>query len=368
MATAMQARTELTGRISAFLRWWTAELAALLPDSLRAVLRPERRRLLVVVEDDEVQLVVAGPGGQRELGRLPLAGDPEQARRFDALLGHNLRGVEEVVLRLPPAAVIRKTVSLPLAAQENLREVLSFEMDRYTPFRADWVYYDHAVLERDVRMGRMVVLLTVVPRARLDPLLEALGALGLRPGSVDVAPADPDEPGPDVDLMPADRRGRGRRGARLVNRVLLALVGVLAAVAVAVPLVQRHAVVQDLREDLAAVRVEAEQALTLREQLRKSTAEGAFLVQRKGTEPSVVEVLDELTRLLPDDTWLYRLELEEGTVRMQGESSEAAMLISLIENAPMFSDTRFEAAITKNPQSGDDRFMLSTSLAGGVGR
>ncbi|MGD8498347.1 MAG: PilN domain-containing protein [Chromatiales bacterium] len=350
-------------RIPQFFDWWLGELADMLPESLRGVLRPEKRRLLVVIEEDQARFAMVGPGGRRELGSLTLTGDSEEARRVDALLGKDRLGVEDIVLCLPAAAVMQKTLSLPLAAQENLREVLSFEMDRYTPFRADAVYYDYRVQARDPQAGRLRVWLGVVPRARLDPLLESLAAMGLQPGIVDVALEEPEAESPELNLLPVERRRRGPRSAKVLNRVLASLVALLVIAALAIPLVQRHALVDSLRQELAVARAEAEEARRLREQLDRSTAEGAFLVQRKREELPLVQVLDELTRLLPDDTWLYGFEAKDSTVELKGESSEAAMLVSAIENAPFFSNTRFAAAITKNPQSGDDRFVLSTSIA-----
>ena len=38
---------------------------------------------------------------------------------------------------------------MPAATEENLPQVLSFEMDRLTPFRSDEVYFDHRVVGRD---------------------------------------------------------------------------------------------------------------------------------------------------------------------------------------------------------------------------
>src|SRR4029450_1477973 len=47
----------------------------------------------------------------------------------------------DVVLCLQPECVLRLRVALPLAAQENLEEVLGFEMERLTAFKAGEVYY-----------------------------------------------------------------------------------------------------------------------------------------------------------------------------------------------------------------------------------
>ena len=54
----------------------------------------------------------------------------------------------EVILCLPADKVLTRTLTLPLATEENLREVLAFQMDRQTPFTVEQVYYDYGVVAR----------------------------------------------------------------------------------------------------------------------------------------------------------------------------------------------------------------------------
>ena len=53
----------------------------------------------------------------------------------------NLDPRRPVHLRLPPDHVIVEQLKLPIAATRNLSKVLSFEIDRYTPFSLDQVQY-----------------------------------------------------------------------------------------------------------------------------------------------------------------------------------------------------------------------------------
>ena len=58
-----------------------------------------------------------------------------------------------------------RRVTMPAATEENLRQVLGFEMDRLTPLRADEVYFDYRVVSRDAAAGQIAVQLAVA-RAR----------------------------------------------------------------------------------------------------------------------------------------------------------------------------------------------------------
>src|SRR3546814_19674360 len=84
-----------------------------------------------------------------------------------------LRGVDREDLRLalllPSATVLRRPLALPLAARDNLLQVVAFEMDRQTPFTAAQVYYTVRELATPAPPGRFNVELVAVPRGTPDP-------------------------------------------------------------------------------------------------------------------------------------------------------------------------------------------------------
>jgi hypothetical protein len=69
------------------------------------------------------------------------SGAMELFRRMD--------GRFSILLCLANTKVLRQIITLPLAAEENLQQTLRFEIDRYTPFRADQVYFDYRIKARD---------------------------------------------------------------------------------------------------------------------------------------------------------------------------------------------------------------------------
>src|SRR5205823_14832388 len=114
------------------------------------------------------------PLGRFGLSTANMAGLPRSASRT-------------TVLRLGEQDVLGKTVSLPLAAERELDQVLAFEMDRETPFKAEELYWNHRVEAADRKNGRLSVRLSLVPKASLAPLLTALSLAGIRPGRAEIA-------------------------------------------------------------------------------------------------------------------------------------------------------------------------------------
>ena len=78
------------------------------------------------------------------------------------------------------AAVTR--VLLPAAAQENLAQVLEYEMENLVPLPRDEIFYDYSV--RPLGVERIEVLLVCVPRQTILAYLEALEEAGVRPRAI----------------------------------------------------------------------------------------------------------------------------------------------------------------------------------------
>ena len=95
-------------------------------------------------------------------------------------------GGRPAVLRLAEADVLCKTVTLPLAAERQLDQVLAFEMDRETPFSPDEIFWNHRVAQRDRSRGQLAVRLLLVPRVSLDALLAPLAKVGILPKRAEI--------------------------------------------------------------------------------------------------------------------------------------------------------------------------------------
>ena len=86
-----------------------------------------------------------------------------------------------VVLRVSPDLLLEREVVVPLAAEQDLRRVITYEMDRLTPFRADEVFWTCDADRRDPARNRLHARVTIVPRVRVQPVLAALHRAGLVP-------------------------------------------------------------------------------------------------------------------------------------------------------------------------------------------
>ncbi len=367
--------TDLAARLIAviggFFAWWFKELAGFIPARLRGALEGNADAALLDLSGPEIVLSRLSGRRWRELGRADPQGlnQPAQANAFARLIKKAKLGELDVILRLPASTALSKTLVLPLAAEENLRQVLSFEMDRHTPFSADEVYFDYRVRHRDAGLGRMEVELVTVPRKVMDERCEHAAAWGIVPDVVDIAVEDRvgEDASEGINLLPAIGGVNGPRRAGPLTLILAAVAAALFAVAVYLPLEAQQREMQAFSAALAKAKAEAGAALALRGEIDRLVEESQFLVSRKLGSVKATEVLEELTKLLPDGTWLRQFKIKDREVRISGFSQAASNLIGLIEQSSMFENARFTSPVTQDRREGLERFNIATDLAQGGG-
>ncbi len=354
-----------------FLRWWLAELAALVPKALRVRSRQRGDALEFALTPEAVVVHHVHDGASQALGQMAAGApptEPDQAPETPipdhlAVLADRFRPEStRCEVHVPAELALVREVTLPLAAAENLRQVLAFEMERQTPLRAEDVYYDYTVLERNPNEQQMKLRVGVVPRHVVDHALLPVKGWDLehqleRPGGDGVGDSG-------VDFTFLSSRYRTRLTTRLVPTLVVANVLLLAAV-VFVPLSQQSETLRELENELAVTKRKANATLAIQDRIAQLRAEAEFLTQRSVGHLPVVELLEELSALLPDSTWLFRLEIKDGKVQLQGTSVAASSLIATLEESEHLANVRFISPVLREANTGRERFHLSADIAEG---
>lgn len=339
-----------------FLAWWGGELRGLLPARVRELMAGESRQVLLGLHEDGVGVALAHGETVRELERLP-AGDPAGLPgALSAALDDRQQALPRVLL-LPPPQVLRRTLSLPAAALENLRAVVGFELDRQTPFKPDQVYYDCRVQRREPGARNASVELVLVPRAVLDRQLEQLGPLAATLSGVDALDADGRPLG--VNLLPAERRLRRANRRLMLDLALAAAALLLLWLAAWQTLDNRRAAVDELQAVVDQRRAEARQVNQLREALSDAVEGANFLSVQRERQPLMVVLLAELTQILPDDTYLERFSFDDGQINLTGQSSQAAQLVGLLQGSERLRSPALAGSIQPDARTGKDRFTVT---------
>jgi general secretion pathway protein L len=361
-----------------FWRWWMGELGPLLPRASRAAL--QRRFARPVIELADGQAVFWRPEVSNGVARLAITESVALGGDSAAVLASGRAAVTrlaasasagiaapKVIVALSPRQVLRKELTLPAAVEENLAQTLAYDLDRHTPFRAEQLYFDATIAARDpvkktLRVDWAAALKTIVDAARKQ--VEDWGAV-----PVAVVPGPPTT-STRLNLLPSAARPRQLQWRRWQLWVPLAAIVLLVAAAVFVPLLQKRQYAVTLAEINAEAAQQAQMADKLRQQLERVEAEYNYILAKKYAYPSAVHVLDEVTRVLPDDTWITQLELKSGgrgkdaqrDLYLRGESANAGKLISLLEDSKLVELVAPRSPTTKIQGSSGEIFDLGARV------
>jgi len=354
-----------------WLSWWSRGLAAWLPARWRAALGLGRDRLLLSqdarpegIDTLQVRLQTGdGIGGDavRDIGRMPagetlgIDSDP-----LASVLAPSIVDLPRWLV-LPGSAGLRRRMTLPAAAAERLRDVVSFEIDRQTPFTAESAAFDARILGRRASDGQLDVELVAVPLTALQPRLDALGGVASTLAGVDLADAGGTPLGVNL-LPPAMRRHRADPWATWHW-----VFGVVALLALGFGLWQvldnRRSAADRFEAEVNAQTAKARTTAQRRQQLVDAVDGQTYLDQMRRGRPSAIEVLDELSRRLPDTTYLEKVAIENDKLTLIGLSSEASGLVAKLEGSKLWRAPALAGALQSDPRSGKDRFTLTADLA-----
>jgi general secretion pathway protein L len=239
--------------------------------------------------------------------------------------------------------------------------VVLYEMERLTPFRPNEIYFDLGVVGRDPDADRIEVKLDVVPRKFVDGALADLDAIGLRPQRVGVA-AEGLSAAAGADLLHAAATPKGGRAGTAVAALLGVLTLGLLVLAVVLPLERKQVVTVRLTDEVAVLRKKTMAAERLAAEIEAVQRNDRAILQRKLQSKRVIAVLDAVTRLLPDDTWLSQMTIRDGKVVLRGFAPAAPELIRLIEDSPNFRNVSMTAQVRRDPRTDRDRFSISFDI------
>lgn len=333
--------------ILAQLRSWRQQLLACLPAAVAERVSAGVTPYILEVGNEHARLY----RDSRQLGEILL-----DSTVVDPSVAALLKPHEHPLCVLLPADwVLNRSVALPAAAQENLRQVIGFELDRFTPFSAAQVYFDYHINARGGGAEMLSVEVALVPRKRMDGWLDALRSAGV---AVDTLSASSLWDG--ANLLPPELRPRVNL-KRLAQRMLpAALVLVLLAAAMALPLWQKREIAISLQSREAALRGKADEVVKLREKVDEEIKSLEKIRDQWQAFPPVLDVLQVVTNLLKDDTSLQRMEVKGNELIINGTSSSASSLIGLLQNSPAFDAPHFLSPVTQ--QRGKEVFNLSARV------
>lgn len=347
-----------------FFRWWKRELQFLIPEKVKELVSDRRGTVIVRPDGKQFALSYWFEGKEEPLANLER--DELGAMKYKGMLNTDDRLQKAgLILRLNRKYALQKELAMPAAARENLVQVVGYELSRYSPLNAEHAYFAVKPLDVANEPGQIRVMLILTARKVLDSFYGELKAFGMQPKLVDFEdfPNDLSQNDEPYNLLPEDLREPVNRTAQLIHATLAGLVALLLLATFALPVWLEARAVDDLQAKIKSVEKEAKNIKALQAETDALVEETQQLIRIKTEKPPVVALLDTLSKLIKDDTWLAYAQYSNGQLQIQGESPEASSLISVLEASDYFDNAKFVSPVTRDNISKLERFQITVDIS-----
>ncbi|MGY4474243.1 PilN domain-containing protein [Bradyrhizobium sp. USDA 3364] len=262
-----------------------------------------------------------------------------------------------VEVRLRADHVVSRVLDFPSQAGDFLDGMIRAQVDRLTPWTAADAVFGWGS-PQPISNDRIEVAFSATAAAKVDPLVRLARTLGAASVAVSAPTVGGDGASQQVTLL--DRSLRGLAGPAVPRLLRIGLISTAAAAAVSLLLnIYLGGWLQSEQEDLQH-RISQRRA-ALRIDSSDSSGIG-LLAKRKQATPSSVMVLEAVSRVLPDTTYVTELRIENNKVQVVGLTQDAPSLIRLLEQSPQFNRATFFAPTTRAANESAERFHVEANI------
>jgi Tfp pilus assembly protein PilN len=394
----------------------------------------------------------------------------------------------DVTLCIPKSWTIVKTAEFPSIVKENIHNVVSYELDRLTPFSPDDAMYDFRVVKE--HEGRLTLQIVAARSDSIIPFIESLKEKGVRVGRVTLTLsslgtlchfsdrkgnflfAEVDEEGyegatviegvvtrvftgsfgehdtgqraevlkAEIEPIIRDARDQGRpmqvalllqngdskigdliksdlsmpvsmingmdlklklprnkqevsytavggaleslwpkaKGFNLLARghhekpktpmavtviliIVLAMLGILYLLS---PLKAGEKRLKEIDRQIAMRKDDVKKVESLKKEIESLKGEVSVITGFKGNKPMALDILKELTIILPKTSWLTRARITETAVEIEGYAASATELLPKLEASKYFQKAEFSSPTFRDPRMNMDRFIMKMEIKG----
>ena len=332
----------------------------MLPSSKPTSGKNAQRGLIIRVNNKDSSLLWDDRNRKENIGKFSV--DLALEKYNQAIAQDKKLAVDACSIQLPNKKILRRIITLPASTEENLENVVSYEMDRYTPFSKEDVYFDIKVQDRNTEDQKITVALSVIKKSIVEEIINFAAAAGL---SIQTTFAELDANNGQVEhfaFIRDQQQSSGSKTSSKTSKFLIILAVALAIVALILPIAKNYWIAEQYNAELSLMQEDVNQVRRLQSQYKAIKKDVDFINAQTSHSTNTLDLLNELSKIIPDDTFLSRLVLEQGVVRIRGNSDAASKLISIIDSSEQFADVRFVAPVTQNSKTGKESFTVEFRL------
>lgn len=263
--------------------------------------------------------------------------------------------VRSVAVEMPEDFVLRRSLVLPRLASDEVMQAAELDARTSSPFPEAELAWGLEVLRGEPTRVNIALTSKRLAERRIDTLRGKLG------GAQPEIWAGGERPILIRGFGESARLGRQVRARRALV-ALLVLAGALLAALAVTPTLQLRAQVLEAARKAEELEQAVKANAAMRGELMRLSDQVQLLGKAFERRQDVVALLDQITRQLPDDAFLTRLEIQGNTVKIMGQADNAAQLLQTLGSNPLFREVRAPSGLTRAPSGGKEGFTIEFRL------
>lgn len=342
--------------IARLIQFFVQGLSQGVPAKLK---RAFSRQIFVVsakVDGDQIEFLVGNGGEAQQLGRWEIDQLSAEIRGTLTTQIERYAGSEkpELALVLDERDVLIHPISLPIQAEPGLRQSVTYQLSRHTPFSEDQVFFDAVIVDRNRTKKQLSVELVTTPKERVQPLINRIElCTGLSVSRLSI-----DHRHDNINLLgPSATKSRPNRNVYLLGLLFLSLLAAALS-----PLLHKRMVMLDTKQTVMTLRGDAAGIMEKKLQLEKNIKVLEFLVNKRNQIPKRALIVEELSRIIPDQIYLNSLKIKDNVATLQGQGKDVVSIIEKLVASPLFSAAKFTSTVSRNARTGLDRFSIKLEI------
>jgi len=273
------------------------------------------------------------------------------------MLHEQIKRADTIVLLLPAEQVLRRSMELPAAAASDLSSAMSFQITRQTPFPVKQTSYTYRVTGRNKARGTILVEVAMTAKPALEQLQALLSGVDVQISAIRI---EQDDGIPPLEFD----RGVGTWHGSWFSEPWKPIAATALLVSVLGPSAVAWKAHHEADIEVAAAasnQAAAEAAEKLQRQLAQARAADVFL-RRRISGPKTIEILASATRALPDDSWVFDMEVTDERLHLNGYAASVPAILQRLQAVPLFGTIEFPSPIRHERGSKLDRFDMMIKL------
>lgn len=160
----------------------------------------------------------------------------------------------------------------------------------------------------------------------------------------------------------AGKNEKQKKTPFIATAILLAVILLIGAFYILSPIMIEQKNIEQIDDRINSLKPEMKKIEALKKEMETISSDIKTINNFKKQNIMTMDVLKEITKILPAKTWLTRVRIAEDSVEIEGYATSATEIIPKLENSKYFQKAEFASPTFRDPRQNNERFVIKMEL------